>query len=437
MKLPANLPPVHHSRRRFLRTSLAAAAGCSAAGCAPCRELPPSGRLHLAVVGLGDQGGGLHSPTWCGIPESRLVAVCDVHRGKVERTRAMADSSQGAGSCTGYYYFRELFARSDIDAVSIAVPDHWHALIALSAMRAGKHVYLEKPVAYTVAQGRALVAAARRYGVVLQNGTQQRSMPTFQQAAWLARSGRLGRVHTAIATSPYGRQGGDPKPAPPPAELDYEFWLGPAPWKPHSPGRADGHGGYGWYQILDYSGGWITAWGSHHVDCAQWGLGKDREAPVSVEATAEFPREGLFDTAWKWRSELTYADGRKLIFGTENESGGKMDVQIIGDEGWVCASRGGIDAHPKALLAERPGPEAEGWSKHHFRDFLQAIREGRDPAAPIEQAHLSTTLCHLTNISAQLGRPLRWDGAKERFLEDPAADRMLDVALRPPWKLDA
>jgi predicted dehydrogenase len=307
----------------------------------------------------------------------------------------------------------------------------------LAGLHESTVVYLEKPVAHTVAQGRALVTAARRYGAVLQNGTQQRSASTFQRAAWLARSGRLGRVHTAIATSPYGRQGGDPRPCPPPPELDYEFWVGPAPFKPYSPGRDDGRGGLGWYHILDHSGGWITAWGSHHVDCAQWALGKDREAPVRVETTAEFPREGLFDTAWKWRSEFTYADGVKLVFGTEKESGGLLNVQILGDQGWVAADRGQLDAHPKSLLAENPGPEAEGWSRHHFQDFLSAIREGRDPAAPIEPAHLSTTLCHLTNISAQLGRPLRWDGARERFVGDPAADRMLDTPLRSPWKLEA
>lgn len=430
-------PRLAASRRDFIRTTLGAALSGTCIARGADAPPPPSGRLNLAVIGLGDQGGGLHTSTWCGVPESRLVAVCDVHKGKVERARAVADGNQGKGSCTGYHDFRELLERDDIDAVSIAVPDHWHALIALAAIRAGKHVYLEKPVAYTVAQGRAIATAVRRYGAVLQNGTHQRSMPTFQQAAWLARSGRLGNVHTAIATSPYGRQGGDPNPAPPPSELDYGFWLGPAPFKPYSPGRADGHGGYGWYQILDYSGGWITAWGSHHVDCAQWGLGKDREAPVQVETTAEFPREGLFDAAWKWRSEFTYADGRKLVFGTENESGGRMNVHIIGDEGWVSANRGRIDAHPKSLLAERPGPEAAAWSRHHYRDFLHAIREGRDPAAPIEPAHLSTTLCHLTNISGQLGRPLRWDGANERFVNDPVADRMLDTPLRAPWKLDS
>ena len=415
-----------HSRRGFLRGTLAASLPFAVPSMLRAAAPPPSKRLNLAVIGTGGQGSG-HARVWAGLPESRLVAVCDVNRKHAEQAKANADSAQGDKSCAIYQDFRELLARADIDAVSIAVPDHWHALIALAAIRAGKHVYLEKPVAYTVEEGRALVDAVRRYGAVLQNGTQQRSMSPFQRATWLARSGKLGNVHTAIAISPYGPQGGDPNPATPPPEIDYEFWLGPAPWKPYTPGRCSGHGGVGWYHIRDYSGGWITAWGSHHVDCAQWALGKDHEAPISVEAKGEFPKEGVFDTCCKWRSEFRYADGKKLIFATPGEADGRMNVLIQGDQGWVCADRGSIDAYPKSLLAERPGPLADPWPTDHFRDFLQAIREGRDPAAPIESAHLSTTLCHLTNIAIVLQRPLRWDGARERFIDDPVADSMLDL----------
>jgi myo-inositol 2-dehydrogenase / D-chiro-inositol 1-dehydrogenase len=276
-------------RRGFLRGSLAAALPLAFPAFAKGAPPPPSKRLQLGVIGVGGQGAGSHARMWASLPESRLVAVCDVNRNAAAAAKAQADTTQGDKDCSAYGDFRELLARDDIDAVSIATPDHWHALIALAAIRAGKHVYLEKPVAYSVAEGRALVDAVRRYGVVLQNGTQQRSMGTFQRAAWLARSGRLGKLHAAIAISPYGPQGGDPKPADAPPEIDYEFWLGPAPWKPYTPGRCSGHGGVGWYHIRDYSGGWITAWGSHHVDCAQWALGKDHEAPVLVEAQGEFP----------------------------------------------------------------------------------------------------------------------------------------------------
>jgi predicted dehydrogenase len=424
------------SRRGFLRCTLTASIPLAAPSLLRAGRLPAPARLNLGVIGVGGQGSG-HARTWTGVPESRLVAVCDVNRAQAEKAKAAADAAQGDKSCAAYGDFRELLARDDIDAVSIAVPDHWHALIALAALRAGKHVYLEKPLAYSVDQGRALVETVRRYGMVLQHGTQQRSMSTFQRAAWLAQSGRLGRVHTATATSPNGPAGGDPTPATPPPEIDYEFWLGPAPWKPYTPGRCHGHGGVGWYHIREYSGGWVTAWGSHHVDCAQWALGKDHEAPVSVEATAQFPQTGVFDTCMTWRSEMVYADGTKLVFATPAEGAGRMDVLIEGDAGWVAANRGAIDAHPKSLLAEQPGPPAESWSTHHFRDFLQAIREGRDPASPVEVSHLSTTLCHLTNIAAVLQRPLRWDGKRERFIDDPVADRMLATPLRSPWNLNA
>jgi predicted dehydrogenase len=424
------------NRRGFLRTTLAASIPVAAPSFLRAGGPPAAARLNLGVIGVGGQGSG-HARTWTGVPEARLVAVCDVNRAQVERAKAAADSAQGDKSCAAYVDFRELLARDDIDAVSIAVPDHWHALIALAALRAGKHVYLEKPLAYSVDQGRALVETVRHYGMVLQHGTQQRSTSTFQRAAWLARSGRLGRIHTATATSPDGPQGGDPNPATPPPEIDYEFWLGPAPWKPYTPGRCHGHGGVGWYHIRDYSGGWVTAWGSHHVDCAQWALGKDHEAPVSVEATAVFPQSGVFDTCMKWRSEMVYADGTKLIFATPAEGSGRKDVFIEGDAGWVAADRGAIDAFPKSLLAEQPGPVAESWSTHHFRDFLQAIRDGRDPASPVESAHQSTTLCHLTNIAAVLQRPLRWDGKRERFINDPVADSMLATPLRSPWNLNA
>jgi len=204
-----------------------------------------------------------------------------------------------------------------------------------------------------VAEGRAITDAVKRYGVVLQNGTQQRSTRTF------------------------------------------------------------------------------------HVDCTQWALDKDDEAPVAIEAQGEYAKEGVYDTCYKWRAEFTYADGVKLIFATPREAPGRMYVLIQGDEGWVCADRGSIDAHPKSLLAERPGPLADPWPSHHYQDFLHAIRDGREPASAIGPAHLSTTLCHLANIAIELQRPLRWDGARERFIDDPLADRLLAAPMRAPWKLDA
>lgn len=397
--------------------------------------LPATEKIQLAVIGVGGHGR-YHVNQWAKNPQSQLVAVCDVHRGRAAKAREAADAIQGKGSCTAYQDFRELLARKDIDAVSIATPDHWHALLALAAIRAGKHVYLEKPVAYSVTQGRAIADAVSRHGIILQNGTQQRSTRFFQRTAWHARSGHLGRLTHAIATSPYGLQGGDPTLAEPPAELDYGFWLGPAPLTPYTVGRDNGAGGVGWYHMRDYSGGWITGWGSHHVDSAQWALGKDGEAPVSVEATGEFPKEGIYNTCIKWRAEFTYADGKKLIFATPNEAPGQKSVLVHGEEGWVCADRSSIDAENKTLLKQRPEPIPGTWYSDHYLDFLDAIRFGREPSAPIGSAHLSTTLCHLANIAIAVGRPLKWDGTRERFPDDPDANKLIDPPMRPPWKLE-
>ena len=429
-------PAFTHSRRNFLRGTLATSLAATFPSILRGSTVPPSERLNLAVIGTGGQGSG-HSRIWASQPHSHLVAVCDVHRGRANDAKEAADAAQGRNSCTAYHDFRELLDRDDIDAVSIATPDHWHVLPALAAIRAGKHVYLEKPVAYSVEEGRAIAGAVRQYGVVLQNGTQQRSLTPFQRATWIAQSGLIGNITHVIASSPYGPQGGDPTPATPPNELDYDFWLGPAPDKPYTPGRASGHGGVGWYHISDYSGGWVTAWGSHHVDSAQLALGKDREAPVSVEAWGEFPKEGVYNTCYKWRAEYTYADGQKLIYATRDEAPRKMDIIIHGDQGWVAADRGNIDAHPKSLLSEHPGPITHAWPTDHYREFLDAIREGRDPNAPIEPVNLSTNLCHMANIAITLGRPLRWDGPNERFIDDAIANRMLTSPMRAPWTLNA
>ena len=432
MMQPTHSTRTGYSRRKFLRGSLGAAL--------PILALPASTRgaklekMRLGVIGTGGQGTG-HAGMWSSLPESRVVALCDVNRKHLAAAKATVDKNQGDASCATCGDFRELIARPDIEAVSIAVPDHWHALIALQAIRAGKHVYLEKPLAYTVEEGRALVDAVRQYGVGLQHGTQQRSMDTFQRAAWLARSGRLGRLQTATATSRYGPQGGDPTPAEPPPEIDYEFWLGPAPRKPYTPGRCSGHGGLGWYHIRDYSGGWVTAWGSHHVDCAQWALGKDAESPVRVEANGEFPVGGVYDTCWKWRADVTYADGMKLIFATPGEAKGK----------WTFSSRATMAgsaprARPstptrnrcwRSVPARCAKPGLTTISKISWRPSARAAippRPWKAPTSPPPSATWSTSgwSCNA-----------RCNGMAptETSPNDPVANRMLTSTMRAPWKL--
>lgn len=397
-------------------------------------EAPANSRLALGVIGVGGRGKA-HMGEFFEDGGARVVAVCDVRAGEREKAKALAAKKYGDDSCATHGDFRELLERSDIDAVSIAVPDHWHALVALAAIRAGKHVYIEKPFAYSVVEGRAVVEAARGAGVVVQVGTQQRSAANYRLACELVLNGRIGKLRTVRVGSPFGFRGGSTAPIPVPEGIDYDMWLGPAPFAPYTEGRCDGGGGNGWYHMRDYCGGWLTAWGSHDVDIAHWGMGADATGPVEVDAWGVFPEVGVFDTAWKWRAECTYADGVRIIYATEQEN--RHGVRFEGDGGWIFVRRGFTDANPRGLLHEVIGASEKRLvsADNHFACFLDAIRTGREVTAPPEAAHRSTSACHLMHISMRLGRKLRWDPRDERFIDDDAANRMLGRAMRAPWGL--
>ena len=423
------------SRRTFLQCAAGLAASPYIVPASVFGQTAPSNLTTIGVIGVGGRGRRHISGGYANSKQGRVLAVCDVNAQNTEKAKSLVDQVYGDSGCAVYGDFRELLARDDIDAVSIAVPDHWHALIAVAAARAGKHIYSEKPLAYTYAEGKAMVDAVHEHGVVFQHGTQQRSMPSFRHACMLARNGRLGKLHTIRVGSPFGLRGGSTEQTPPPEGLNYEFWLGPAPYTPYTPGRCDGGGGEGWYQIRDYSGGWITAWGSHDVDIAQWGHGTDDTGPVEVVGHAEYPTEGVYSTAWKWHMECTYADGVKLIYASEDEN--PHGVKFEGSDGWVFVNREKLEAEPASLLEEPFGPDDVQLivSDNHMENFLDAIRTGAPLAAPIEVAHRSTTICHLCNIAGYLGRTLRWDPATERFKDDDMANWMLSRAMRGPWRL--
>ena len=269
-----------------------------------------------------------------------------------EAARQHVDKLNGDSGCRVYHDYREMIAGSGADIVTVAVPDHWHALVAIEAANHGKHVYLDKPFAYSVEEGRAVIEAVNRNGVILQYGTQQRSQSHFQRAAQLCKLGHIGRIEKVYAISPPGPQDGDPTPVAPPEGLDYDFFTGPAPRTPYIDGLVGRKGTAGWYFTSAFGGGWVTAWGSHHVDCAQWALGKDHEAPVKVEATGSHPEAGGWDTAWEWYCELSYADGSKLVYLTENRAenpGVSGNIVAVGDKGWVAATRGGFLSNPACL----------------------------------------------------------------------------------------
>lgn len=421
--------------------------------------LAPSNRLNVGILGGGDRGAA-HARHIFQIPNARVGAVCDIWPLRAKQFSDHVNQKQGNNSCKVYKDFRELCADPGIDIVMVAVPDHWHALAAIEAAKNGKHIYLEKPLAYSVEEGRAVLDAVQHACVIAQHGTQQRSMSSFQRATYLARHGFLGDVHTVYAISPPGPIGGDPTATAMPEGYDYDFFTGPVPrtrwftelavrrsesdWDFSKAFGGPWKGTSGWYFNQAFGGGWVTAWGSHHVDSAQFALGKDHEAPVRVEFEGKYPETGAFDTAYSWYGEFTYADGKKLIYCTSDRPEAPKqagDIMVVGEEGTVSATRGKIWSDPFSLM-ERPWPlndrdlQALEGSVDHIRNLVDAIDCGTPRAAPLEIGHLSTTLCHLANIGIEIHRPFQWEAETERIANDPTANRLLGRSMRAPWSLN-
>lgn len=427
------------TRRRFVKQ---AAAGVLAAPCViPSVALgrdakrAPSNRITLGLIGCGGMGrADLYE--FLKQPEIEVLAVCDpdvVQReAALKMVREQYSQRSPTGSyqgCDAYNDFRDLLARDDIDVISQATPDHWHALVVIAAARAGKDIYGQKPLSLTIAQGRAMSDAIKRYGRVFQTGSQQRSSGRFRFACELVRNGRIGRVHKVTCGLPTTPTTGNYPTKPVPPGFDYDLWLGPAPWAPYCENRT--HWNFRW--ILDYSGGQVTDWGAHHIDIAHWGLGLQNTGPVEIEGVGEFPSEGLWNAATNYRFKCKYRTGVELTATNRFENGVKWE----GEDGWVFVNRGRIDAHPKSLLVEEIGPNEIHLlqSPGHHRNFLDCVGTRREPIAPIEQAHRTITVAHLGNIAMLLGRRIKWDPDTERIIDDPVAQSMTDRAMREPWRL--
>ncbi len=423
------------SRRQFLA---AAASAVAVPTIIPARALgrdgavAPSNRIAVGAIGMGGRGTG-HVAEISAFKEVQVVAVCDVFRSRAAQVAQSVDARSGTTGCLGVQDFREILARTDIDAVTIASPENWHAIMAVEAMKAGKDVYCEKALSLTVAEGRAVCEAVRRHGRVLQAGTQQRSDGRFRFACELARNGYLGKLHTVTVAAPSGRRVLRLPAAPVPADLNYDLWLGPAPLKPYR----DGLCSYNWYFLSDYCAGWIQSWGVHHLDIALWGAPALGATTLEVAGTAEFLPEGDADVSFGWQVNMTTPDGLRLRYHEDGSSPVGHGVRFEGDKGWVHVVRGGIKADPAGLLdvVIKPGDEHLYRSDHHMENFVRCIRTRRDPVAPVEACHAATTLSLVADIATRAARKLTWDWRKERFTGDEAASRMLSRTLRNPWKI--
>ena len=393
----------------------------------------PSERVRLGHIGVGGQGGGLLGG-FMGMPMAMSVAICDPlkdrREGAAKRVESYYASRADKGSfkgCTPYNDFREMIARDDVDAVVIATPDHWHVPTALAAVKAGKDVYVEKPLGVSVAENKALREAVHRYGRVFQYGTQQRCFSTHCAfGCELVRNGYIGELKAVHVIAPDGSTGGNAAPEPVPDGFDYDMWLGPAPFKPYCRDRVFN---VGRWMCYDYALGFIAGWGAHPLDIAHWGY---PHIPIEYEGTGLIPTEGLYDTVVHWDVKGRYASGAEFTL----KPGGDLTT-FVGTEGWVAPSRGGISAEPKSLLSVKIKPDEIHLlqDSHHYRNFVNACLARTVPASDIDSAVQSDFMSHLGDICIRTGRKIRWDPKAETIVGDPEAARRLTRAMRSPWHL--
>lgn len=424
------------SRRSFLRSASTFAAALAAPQIVPARLLganAPSKQITIGFIGTGDHGTGWNLRRYLTLEDARVLMVCDVDRARMERAKGIVDEQYRNSDCAMACDFRKVLDRRDIDAVMISTPDHWHTLISVMAIRAGKDVQCEKPT-LSIDEGKVLIREVRKRGKVFQTSTEDRSIPVYHRMAELVRNGRIGtleRIEVILPKQPAGP--GDPTPQPVPPGLDWDMWLGPAPFAPYTKDRV--HFNFRW--IEEYSGGIICDWGTHLFDTAQWANDTERSGPVEIEGTGTYWSGGLYNTVKEYDVTFRYANGVVMTCRPGNPS-----IRFIGADGWVGNTgwRGELEASSEAIRNARIGndgirlytnPEGE----HH--DFLKCVKTRKDPYFPVDVGHRVASVCHLANIAIKTGRKLMWDPVGEEFIGDEAASALCKVRpMRPPWTLE-
>ena len=422
------------SRRRFLgRTTGIVGTAVAMPLVLPSSLFGANDRIRIGHIGVGRRGGANLRRFL-----SHTVAVCDVDKRHAESAQKLVLDRNG--KCDVYSDFRGMLDRKDIDAVVISTPDHWHALPAVLACEAGKDVYVEKPMTLTIAEGRAMVEAARKNNRIVQTGSQQRSRSDFRYACELVRSGRIGKLQTvkvgldgnidASMLTPLGEPVPD---CDPPKSLDYDFWLGPAPWRPYNPRRVHYH--YRWW--WDYSGGQLTNWGAHHLDIAQWGMGTDGSGPLEIEGEAKYDENGRLEVPVWYHVTYKYADGVTVVCGPDYQKSDGDGVTFIGTKGEIHISRQEFTSKPEEII-QRPIGEKDVHlyeSTNHDQNWLDCIKSRELPVCDVAIGHRSATVCHLGNIAIRTGRKIKWDPAKEQIMGDQEANQMVRRPYRSPWKI--
>lgn len=384
-------------------------------------EVPPaSERVTIGLIGCGGRG----SAVFRNLIGSggQPIAACDPWQNRRER---WAQQIKG----TPYADFREMLARDDLDAVAVGSTDCWHVHHTVAAAKAGKDVYCEKPLGICIREDLICRQVVRRYDRVFQYGTQQRSSAHCRYGCELVRSGYIGDVKELLVIAPDSSPGNSTKTVPMPEGLDYDMWLGPAPWRPYCGQATNGNA---WWHDYEYAIGFIAGWGAHPLDILQWGYDTHKTGPWEVEGTATIPETGRNNVVMKWDVNLRFANGVKMEF----RPGGNY-TQFTGTEGWIGISRGGIKADPPSLLEIKLKPDDVHLpeSRNHGGNFIESVKNRQDAVSNIDDAVRSDIISHMSEIAIRMGRKITWDPAKEEIVGDEQASRVLTRAYREPWRL--
>jgi len=430
------------SRRSFLKTSTALAAAStlpawfveqSLAAQPEPQSQSPNEQVGIGLVGCGGQGTG---DARNALRFGKVLAICDVDANHI------AGVKQYFPDATPYSDFRKLLERKDVDVVICGTVDHWHTLVSLAAMKAGKDVYCEKPLTLTIDEGKRLVETQAQTKRILQTGTQQRSDSHFRLAADLIRNNRIGKLEKAEVWLPAGLRAGPFKTSPVPPGFDYDFWLGQTPRVDYVKERTHFSFRYWW----EYSGGTMTDWGAHHNDIVLWALGYERSGPVSIEGKQLIDMiPGGYTAASEYEVTYTYPNGVKHICrsttasewhgGVKDPKGQQHGIKFTGSDGWIWVTRGTIAASDRALLTTKLPDNAPRvyQSNDQMGNFISCAKSRKETICPAEVGHRSSCIAHLGVISIRLNKKLTWDPEKEQFINDPEATKFIAREMRKPY----
>jgi myo-inositol 2-dehydrogenase/D-chiro-inositol 1-dehydrogenase len=401
----------------------------------------PSNRINVAVIGIGRQTVNPNIPQFLQSGYAQIVAVCDVDSWRLNNGQKQVNDyyAQQKGftykGCDAYSDFREVLLRKDVDAVMIATPDHWHVSMAIEAVRAGKHISLEKPISTCIEHGRQLVKAIKKYGVITRNDSEFRTLPKFARAVELVRNGRIGKIRRIYVAVP---SDGPPLPVQPtmpvPPELNYDFWLGPAWEAPYTEKRVHDikaqNNRPGWMRVDSYCNGMISNWGAHLMGIVQWGNNTEYTGPISIEGTGDFDK-GLWNTLNKFDIKYRYANGVEVFFKIE-----RPYVRFEGTDGWIEVEYSDkLTASSQSILDSPTGAGEISFKDlpSDKEDFLLAIKDGKQTIEPLETAHRTISMCQLGLISIKTGSSLTWNPETEEIANDNAASALLNIPIREKY----